>query len=88
MDAGVGTHLKGLLDGVRRVVVAHGQGNDLDVVAGLLDLERLLDRILIELTEEPIGGVAIHGVVIGEFAVTRGVGHVFHQRDDLHLTPP
>ena len=89
MDALVGTHLQGLLDGLGGVLGTDGQGGHLDLLALglLLELEGLLDGVLVELGEQTGHALAVHGVVGLEVPVGSGVGHVLHTDDNVHSFP-
>ena len=57
---------------------------DLFVIALLLELERLLDGVLVELGEQPGDADAVHGVVGLEVPVGSRVGYVLHTDDNVH----
>ena len=53
----------------------------------LLELQRLLDRPLVDLVEHRVGGVAVqHPVRVAQLAFRIGVGHLLDQHDDVHRT--
>ena len=54
---------------------------------GLLELQGLLDRALVDLVEHRVGGVPVQGTVPPQPALGVGVGHLLHQNDDVHRTP-
>ena len=58
VDALVGAHLQGLLDGVGGGVGADRQHGDL-TLAGLDDLQGLLDGVLVELGQQPVDVLAV-----------------------------
>ena len=66
----VGAHLQGLLDGVGGLVGADRQDGDL-TLAGLDDLEGLLDGVLVELGQQAVDVLAV-GRVVG--CVERALG--------------
>src|SRR5215213_8901745 len=87
MDAPVGTHLQRLADRIHGLLGAHAQRRHLDVlgVLGLLlDLERLLDGVLVELGEQSVHAHTVDGLVVLEVPVTGGVRNVLHTDSDLH----
>jgi hypothetical protein len=58
----VGAHLQGLLDRIAALVRADRDDGDL-AVAGLGELEGLLDGVLVELGQQPVDAGAVDGVV-------------------------
>ena len=54
-------------------------------VTVLGDPQGLLHRVLVELGQQPVGGLPVDGAVGGEAALTGRVGNVLDQDDDLHL---
>ena len=63
------------------------QRGHLDRLVGLvllLELQRLLDGVLVELGEQAVDANAVHGVVRLEVPVGGGVGHVLHTDDNVH----
>src|SRR6478609_4968509 len=85
VDALVGTHLQRLADGVERLLRANAESGHRGVVAGLLlDLQRLLDAVLVELRQQTVDADAVHGVVRLELPVGSGVGDVLHTDDNVH----
>ena len=71
VDALVGAHLQRLAHRVDGLLGADAQRGDGDVVAValLLDLQRLLDGVLVELRQQPVDTDAVDGVVGLELAV-------------------
>ena len=54
------------------------------VLGLLLDLQRLLDGVLVELGQQPVDAHAVDGLVVLEVPVAGGVRHVLHTDSDLH----
>ena len=70
--------------GVGGLVRAHGEDGHLTAV-GLLDRQRLLDRVLVELVDDAVGGLAVERLVVGpQLALGRRVGDLLHADDDVH----
>ena len=67
-------------------VGAHGQHGDLGAVVCLLELQRRLDRALVDLIQHRVGGVAVQDPVVAQLAFGIGVGHLLDQHDDVHRT--
>ena len=83
----VRAHRQRLADRVGRPVRAHRQHGDLGAVVGLLELQRLLDRPLVDLVEHRVGGVAVQRPrPLAQLAFRIGVGHLLDQHDDVHRT--
>ena len=78
----VGTHLQRLADGVGGVGRADGQDRDL-ALAGLDDLQRLLDGVLVELGQQAVDTFTVDGVVGVELSVCGGVWDVLHRDNDV-----
>ena len=87
VDALVGTHLQRLLDRVGGLLGTDAQRGHRDLLAVglLLELERLLDGVLVELGEQTGHADAVHGVVGLEVPVGGRVGHVLHTDDNVHV---
>ena len=80
----VRAHLQGLLDGVGGLGRAHREHRDLSP-AGLDQLQRLLDGILVQLGQQALDAGPVRrlvGLVEGE--VPLGVRYVLHAHDDVH----
>src|SRR6478609_5004738 len=85
VDALVGPHLQRLAHRVDGLLRTDGQRGDLGVLAELLlQLERLLHGVLVELREEPVDAHAVNGVVRLELPVGSGVGYVLHTDNNVH----
>ena len=56
----------------------------LGVLGLLLDLQRLLDGVLVELGEQAVDADAVDGLVVLEVTVSGGVRHVLHTDSDVH----
>ncbi|CAM5243518.1 hypothetical protein SGLAM104S_03234 [Streptomyces glaucescens] len=82
VDRLVGAHGQRLAQGVLGVLRADRQHGDLGVVRALGDLQRLLDRVLVQFGEQTVHVVTVDGQVIGEVPVASGVGHVLHSDND------
>ena len=81
----VDAHLQRLAHGVHGLLGADRHRRDGDVVGVLgllLEPERLLDGVLVELRQQPVDADAVDGVVSLEVTVRRGVRHVLHANDD------
>ena len=82
MDALVGTHLQRLAHGVHRLLGTDADRGDLDVVGVLgllLDPERLLDGVLVELGQQPVDTDPVDGLVVLEVPVAVASGTYFTQ---------
>ena len=88
VDAVVGTHLQPLahaLDGLLRADRQHGHWALVCAAQAFLDLQRLFDRVLVELVDHGVGRITIEGVVCRiELLLGPRVGHLLHAHDDLH----
>ena len=54
----------------------------------LLDLQRLLDRVLVQLAEQSVDTDPVDGEIILEVPVGRRVGHVLHTDHNVHARQP
>ena len=84
MDTLVGAHLQALADRVDGLLRPDGQHGDLGALVLLLELERLLDRVLVELRQQPVDTNPVNGVVILEVPVPGRVRNVIHTTDNVH----
>ena len=84
VDAGRGAHLQGSLDRCGGVIGAQRHGDHLDVVAVVGDLQRLLQRVLVQLGQQAVAGGPVDRAVLGERPFAGRVGNVLDQDDDLH----
>ena len=88
VDGLVGAHGQGLANGLAGLVRAHGQDGHLAAVR-FGELEPLLDRVLVELVDDPVGGRAVEpGVLRPQGAFRPGIGDLLHADDDVHDRRP
>jgi hypothetical protein len=84
----VRAHRQRLADRLGRPLRAHRQDGDLAAV-GLLEPERLLHRVLVDLVHHRVDRLAVQRVVrLGQPALRPGVGHLLDQYDDVHVLGP
>ena len=84
----VGAHRQRLADRLGCLLRAHRQDRDLAAVR-LLQPQAFLDRVLVELVDHRVGGVAVQRAVLGpQRALRPGVRHLLHQDDDVHDRRP
>src|SRR5699024_5802961 len=89
VDGLVRTHGQGLADGLRGPVAARAQHGDFTVL-GLLDLEGLFDRALVDLIQHGVRCLAVQGEVpLAELALGPGVRNLLDQYDNVwHRSSP
>ncbi len=85
-DPLVGPQGERLADGVLlRRLGAHGEDGDLPLARGVLQLQGLLDRVLVDWVEDALHRLAIEGEVVLVQLLLRGrVRHALHAHHDVH----